>query len=416
MRAAAFKPTAREDRIAVLDVLRGFALIGILLANLVSFVGYYELSFNAIRALPIVDRSLLFLIDWLVEGKFYALFSMLFGVGFHLQCERARRHGNIFLPIWYRRMLVLLVIGLLHMYLIWYGDILALYALLGLTLPFIAPLSSPALVRMIGVLLVMPLALHALQVLTAGQPFWNVASSAAAQLKDKLGFGDHSSLQMLTSSDAREVLAANVLGALQRPMSYLRSGRYFQVLGFFLLGLWLARSFLPLLRDGSPLPDRGWKICAVIGLGTNFPYAWIKYLTGTPFSADAIGLFQGLVYHIGSVTLALAYAGALAKAWQQRRLRAGFTRLATLGRMALSCYLSQNLINVLLFYGYGLSLIGQVPFALIPVIAMLILLTQWLLCRWWLQRFEQGPLEYCWRRLTYRGGLRNKPSEFHVLE
>ncbi len=93
-----------EEHLPLLDVLRGFALIGIFLTNLVSFFGMYFLTSEEVHALPLIDKAVLFAIDALIEGKFYALFSLLLGVGFALQAERAQLRGASFLPFWYRRM------------------------------------------------------------------------------------------------------------------------------------------------------------------------------------------------------------------------------------------------------------------------------------------------------------------------
>jgi uncharacterized protein len=168
-----FRPTGRQERFDLLDALRGFALCGILHANLEGFTGAYLLTPAELSAQP-VARAVLFLNNWFIEGKFYALFSMLFGIGFALQTDRSRKAGVAFLPLWYRRM------------------------------------------------------------------------------------------------------------------------------------------------------------------------------------------------------------------------------------AALTNYISQNLIGVLLFYGYGFALIGKMPYALIPMLAAAVLAMQWLVCRWWLSRFAQGPLEFVWRKITYR--------------
>lgn len=400
--SAAFRPTSPQERLELLDATRGFALCGILLANLVSFAGFYSLSFEETQSLPNADRAVLFLVDWLIEGKFYALFSVLFGIGFALQAERARRVGAAFLPVWYRRMLVLTCIGLAHMLLVWHGDILTLYSLLGLALPLFATLPTRRLVHWIVALLLAPLVIHGLVMVSHEHAFWASAAGLTGELKAMLGYADRSSLEMLTSDSAGEVLAGNVLGALQRPMAYLRSGRIPQVLGQFLLGVLLGRTMLRRVQRDKPLPVRAWLACAALGLAASFGYAWIKGATGAAFSADALGLVQGVIYHAGSTLLVLGYAGAFAVAWRSDLLRRTLGPLAVLGRMALTNYITQSVIGLLLFYGYGLSLMGHVPFALIPLIAGLILITQWALCRVWLRTASQGPLEHVWRRLAYR--------------
>lgn len=395
------RPTQKRDRLDLLDALRGFALCGILLANLEGFTGAYLLTPAETAAQP-ATRVVLFLINWLIEGKFYALFSMLFGMGFALQISRARLAGADFLPFWYRRMAALTLIGLAHMYFIWHGDILTLYSLLGMLLPFFFLLSDRRLGQCVVVLLLMPLGVHLLAVLTRDATFWGLLRDVATQLKAQFGYAGRTITEMRTSDSMFEVLVSNWLSALPRPMAYLQTGRIPQVLGQFLLGVWLARSVLPRLQSGERLPRNNWILCGAVGIVASFGYAWMKGATGSPFSLDATGLWQGLIYHTGSTLLALGYAGAFAYLWTHPRWQPKQQQLAVLGRMALTNYIMQNVIGVMLFYGYGLALMGKVPYASIPLIAASILLAQWTFSRWWLARMAQGPLEWLWRKATYR--------------
>jgi uncharacterized protein len=396
-----FRPTQKQERLALLDALRGFALCGILLANLEGFTGAYLLTPAETAAQP-ATRAVLFLINWFIEGKFYALFSMLFGMGFAMQSARAQQAGATFLPLWYRRMAALTVIGLTHMYLIWHGDILTLYSLLGMLLPFFFLFSNRRLGQCVVVLLLVPLGVHLLAVWTREAAFWNLLTDVVANLKAQFGYAGRTIAQMRTSDSMFEVLVSNWLSAIPRPMAYLQTGRIPQVLGQFLLGVWLARTVLPRIQAGERLPHKSWMLCGTLGLLAGFGYAWIKGATGSAFSLNATGLWQGVIYHTGSTLLALGYAGAFAHWWTHPRWQQRLRHLALLGRMALTNYITQNIIGVLLFYGYGLALMGKVTYATIPLIGAVILLLQWLGCRWWLGHFAQGPLEWLWRKATYR--------------
>lgn len=385
----------------MLDALRGFALCGILHANLEGFTGAYLLTPAELSAQP-VARAVLFLNNWFIEGKFYALFSMLFGVGFALQTERVRKAGVAFLPLWYRRMAALALIGLMHMLMIWHGDILTLYSLLGMSLPIFLNMPDRRLGQCIVILLLLPLGIHLLAVWTRDHALWSSLSNVAAAAKIKLGYEGRALLQMRASTSPLEVLSSNWLSAIPRPIAYLQTGRIPQVLGQFLLGVWLARVILPRLRSHERLPRNLWMICGAIGLLAGFGYAWIKGATGSAFSLNAEGLWQGVIYHISSTLLALGYAGAFAHLWANPHWQKALRRLAVTGRMALTNYISQNLIGVLLFYGYGFALTGKMPYAMIPALCAAIIVMQWLFCRWWLARFAQGPLEFVWRKITYR--------------
>lgn len=396
------KPTTGSERLQFLDALRGFALFGILLANLYSFMGYNTYSPEEIIRLPIWDRAVLFFIDCFVEGKFYGIFSILFGVGFALQEERFRNSGANFPAFWFRRMVILCGIGLLHMYLIWNGDILTLYSLLGMLLPFFLNLSNRTLLRWILVLLLIPLFIHGLLYLTPDASFWGLMRRFSNSLKMEWGFADRSLLEMRTSDVAREVFSINILHAIPRPMSYLMSGRYFQVLGLFLIGLLLARQWLPKIRKNDISVSKEVIWIGIIGLITSFGYAVIKWAIGTPFALTEVGLLQAVVYHVGSTSLALGISMLILYTWASGQAKFPFRNLAVLGRMALTNYIFQNVTAVLLFFGYGLALMREIPFAYLPLFAFAILTAQWAFSRAWLQKFKQGPLEFAWRKLTYR--------------
>ncbi|MEM7039506.1 MAG: hypothetical protein AAF570_21205, partial [Bacteroidota bacterium] len=274
---ARIQPTTGTERLQALDALRGLALFGILLANLYSFMGYNTYSPEEVVALPFGDRAVLFFIDWFVEGKFYSIFSILFGVGFAMQAERFRRQKLNFNGFWYRRMGILCVIGLLHMYCVWNGDILTLYSLLGLALPLFLGFSNKALMRWILVLLTIPVLIYLLYYATQTAPFWSSPREVSMGLKAQWGFENLSLLEMRTSDVPSEVFAINVIHSIPRGMSYLMSGRYFHVLGLFLIGILLARHWLPKIRNKDISVPKSAIWLGGIGLIFSFGYALSKF-------------------------------------------------------------------------------------------------------------------------------------------
>ena len=396
------KPTTKSERLLVIDALRGFALFGILLANLYSFIGYNTYSPEEIIALPDLDRAVLFFIDWFVEGKFYGIFSILFGVGFALQAERFQSTNENFSTFWFRRMIVLCCFGLLHMYCVWNGDILTLYSLLGMLLPLFLSLSNKSLFRWIAVLLILPLVIYGLLYLTSEAPFWSSMSRFSMNLKAEWGYADLSLLEMRTSSSPIEVFCINVIYAIPRAMSYLMSGRYFHVLGLFLIGILLARQWLPKIRSKDISVPKSASWLGAVGLVFSLIYAITKYIMGTPFALNEMGIIQVIVYNIGSTSLALGISMLFLYAWASGKVPSIFQNLAILGRMALTNYIFQNVTGMLLFFGYGLALMREVSFASLPLFAFGILMVQWAYSKAWLKRFKQGPLEFVWRRLSYR--------------
>jgi uncharacterized protein len=390
--------TVKPQRIQIVDVMRGFALCGIIFANLMSFTGFYSLSLSQVQLLPWADRAVLFFIDCFIEGKFYTVFAILLGAGFAIQLQNFSGSSVSFTRFWLKRMMILMLIGISHMYFIWHGDILTLYSLLGMIMVVFVRVPQKQLLIIITMLLVTPWLIHLLLVSNTIS-FESSSPSLVETLKQQLGYKGMTLLELRTSSNAIDVFFANVFSAIPRPIAYLKTGRPFQLLGHFLLGIYLARHFLLFPKKRSVLSLKSALWLFFIGLILNITYAIIKAVTGSPFTANALGLFQGFVYHLGSLLLALSYMVALNALAKNNRFL-WLNKLAVLGKMSLTHYLMQTSICVLIFYGYGLSLMGKVPFTGIVAFGTTILCVQYYMGKYWLATFKQGPMEYLWRQLS----------------
>lgn len=400
-------PTRASERIALLDAIRGIALGGILLANLMSFFGADMLGAAARRAMPWGETGerVLFAVNWLVEGKFYSIFSMLLGVGFSLQGGRAARRdlsARDFDHFFRRRMAVLVAIGVTHMFVLWSGDILTLYGIMGLLLPTLARLRTAARTVAMLALFAVPVATHVLVLVSDGRfdprpPFAEVG----AGLRERLGVADRPTLDVFAHGPPGDYWAWNTSFAAARPGTYLQSGRPAKVLALFLLGAWLGTAVLPrlALRRGALVATL--VAGGVVGLGSSYVYASIKSDTGSTFLTSTLGLTQTLAYTLGTTPLALAYLAALALAWEGRWTRNLMTWFVPLGRMALSVYLSQTLVQLVTFTSVGVGLAGELPLVYLPVVAATLLAMQRAACARWLRRHPQGPIEWAWRRATY---------------
>src|SRR5215217_1488011 len=147
MSKSEFTPISSQERIEILDVLRGLAVCGILIGNVQWFSGYGMLPPSLEAQTPLYDQITRFLVHFLVEGKFYSIFSFLFGFGFALQIARAEERGDTNASLFKRRLFWLLIIGLLHAYLLWAGDILSIYALIGFVLILFRRKSNGSLIK-----------------------------------------------------------------------------------------------------------------------------------------------------------------------------------------------------------------------------------------------------------------------------
>lgn len=391
------RPIRRSERIELLDVLRGFALGGIVIVNYQVFAGLLFMDPGALAALGMTtaDRVTEFLIHLLLEQKFYSLFSLLFGIGFSIQMGRAADRGSAFAPFFRRRLAVLLGIGLLHAVLVWPGDILVLYSVLGFSLLLFRDASARTVLRWGVALLLSPIAIYALLlVLRVPDPMAVMAGSGPSPLARALA--------VFSGGSYPEVVATNAFMYVGRWILYVVQLRIPRVLGMFLIGVWLDRRNV--FRDPAGnrvLLARTALWGAVIGLSANAVVAWMG--EGRPaLPATGRGLLGLSLSAIGVPALALAYAAAIALAMKATR-KTGWMSLAPMGRMALTQYLLQSVAGVLVFYGLGLGLLGRTRPLTATAIAVLVFAGQVVLSRLWMARFAYGPAEWVWRRLTYAG-------------
>ena len=253
-----------RERIHALDVLRGVAVGGILLANVLVFFGLTFLPPDRAAALPTVarDNIALFFDKVFVDGKFYSVFSLLFGIGFGLQLARG---GNAALPRFKRRVRILLAIGAVHAFLLWAGDILMLYALLGLTMPWFARKTDRELLRWTVILLTVPTVLYVVALmiwmLVASDP--SSAPSAAAMPASMLAF-----FEAIGRGGVKDAFVGNLVFLAGRWADLFASVRFPKVLGMFVLGLWAVRTGIA----ASPAMHRATLVrWCLLGWGVGLP-------------------------------------------------------------------------------------------------------------------------------------------------
>jgi uncharacterized protein len=397
------RPTLETERLSILDACRGFALGGIYLLNLAVFSGFAFMSPGDMERLPTaaIDRPVAFLTVWLGYGKFYSLFSLLFGVGFCLQLAAAERRGDGGLRRFARRLLVLLVIGAVHMY-FWEGDILFFYAIVGFLLLPLRRLEGRALLWTAAGLVLAPVALQAIIVASRGTLDPGAPLLRAAQaVQVAAGFSaDAQPFPTLRDAGWREYLRFQLSGPFYRYADLLTTGRIFKVLAMFLVGVWVGRSGL--LSDMQPwlAPLRRVRLWAfAVGL----PAAAVQaaLMLGGARAGSWLTVLESAGYALGVAPLALAYAATFALLWQSERWRARLLRLAPAGRMALSNYLGQTAFSLALFYGIGLGLMGAIGPVWWPLLVVAVLSGQVIFSTWWLARCQFGPMEWLWRSATY---------------
>jgi uncharacterized protein len=395
-------PVRGPERIDFLDALRGFALAGVLLANLELLSGYAFLSSADQAALPSaaadnVVGSLLF--DVFVENKFLGLFALLFGLGFSLQLDRARSRGAELLPTFRRRLGWLFAFGVAHAWLLWWGDILRFYAVWGLLLPLFAA-RRPRTLLVWGLLLgvVLPAA-------------WRVgislaASAGSVSAKDAAGESlEAATLAAFAEGTYLDVLRANWTYSWRSLLSATQGPYQLAIFGRFLLGMWIGRMGLFHDIEAHRVVLRriaAWSLG--VGLIGNGVFAAIPLLQEMGLLGYPRWLaWRFVVTYPGFLALTMFYACGLALLWLRDDWRERVELFAPVGRMALTNYVLQSVCGVWLFYGFtsGPRLMGQFgPSALIPVWAA-VFAAQVVMSHLWLRQFRCGPCEWLWRMLTY---------------
>lgn len=384
-------PTTERQRHVILDALRGLALMGIALANFPEFALWTFLSSEQQAAMPTayIDEIVRFLQYLVVDGKFYSIFSILFGIGFSLIMER---HG---LRLFVRRMLILVIIGFLHLMFIWSGDILLLYAVGGLLLTLMIGLSDKSLFILALSLIMIPVGLDAL-IEFGGFDFPEPFYQAWWNKAEALGINEANFASWLRDANSYgQMFAFLIQGAYERLWEFVEGHRLPKVVGLFILGYLASKHRLyARLQDLPLLKALYWSVS--IGLPTSLLYAW-SATSGHPWGLTV----HSLLYAVSVIPLAIVFIIGICLLYLQSPKSVVFRWLAAPGRMALSCYISHSLIGVLLFYGLGFGLGTSLGLVYIELVALVVFFIQIIVCRIWLNYFRFGPLEWLWRMLTY---------------
>lgn len=388
--AADSGPVPAAERFELLDVVRGVALFGIVSANMISYSLYLYLPDGAKRAIAThaADRVLDFLELFLVEGKFYTIFSILFGVGFSVLLSRAAAKKLSFRSFYLRRIGVLFAIGFMHAVLFWHNDILEAYAVCGaLLLPFVAARDRTVL-GLAGLALLAPLAIK-----LAGGISLSLLSDLQNNLYEHFGFTRETRVETWTGGTPGEIVQLNLTQVLGQVSFLISSGMIFRIYGCFLLGFFIGRREIFKKLESSRTLLRAAAIAGfAIGLPLNAAYA---------MSFDSGSWTEALSGTFGILPLSAGYVAVCCLMWLDPRGRVRLRRFAPVGRMALTNYVGQSVICALIFRATGLALGGTMGPTLYLPIGFVVYGVQTIVSRWWLDRFQFGPLEWLWRMLTY---------------
>lgn len=449
---AALTPIDAGERIAALDIIRGFALIGIFLMNVEWFTRpISELGRGIDPSLHGMDYAVSWAVYVFVQGKFWTLFSLLFGIGFAVMLGRAERRGGAFVAPYLRRILGLLLFGIAHFILIWTGDILHNYAItalalllvvtrnwklwLGMLLSFAVAavvLKSGALAAPIAVLVLVGVLMFFLHRGSLARWWkWGVTLYSLMFVLGLIGAGVTAVYPQIRSPETAEQAAKRQERLAERAKerveevridsrgTYAEAVRYratkfaedmpdaaglsFMALPMFMIGFWFVRAgVVARLREHAALFRRLAAWTLPIGMAMTLLSVWlVPSFPGDgmggrdPMRMTAVSLFQ-----LGALLLCLGYFSAMVLLLGTRAGR-WLAPLGYTGRMALTNYIGASLAGTLFFFGYGLGYWGQLSRPGQMAFVAVVFALQIGFSALWLRHFRYGPLEWVWRALTY---------------
>lgn len=392
-------PVSASERIEIIDILRGLAVGGILIGNMQWLSGYGMMPPAMVESSAMIDKVVTFFVHFFIEGKFYSIFSFLFGFGFALQIARATERGDTKATLFKRRLFWLLVIGLIHAYVLWPGDILSIYAVMGFILLLFRNKSDASLLKWAVGLMIVPIVTY---LLLYGAFAAFAPPDVAASIDDGQLERWNSSVATVGTGSFWQIMSTyNPSYIIGRYMGLIFQMRLPKILAMFLLGFYAYRiGVFQNLKDNASLIKRVLIYGLVFGVIGNLVMTAAAGNEGS-FPPSLIGVAGVIGYAFGVPALALGIIALLTTLSQTDLWKRVLGIFAPVGRMALTNYLMQTVVCVVIFYGYGFGKFGTFTASQATLTALAIFVGQIVLSTIWLNFFAFGPMEWIWRQLTY---------------
>ncbi len=393
--------SASTGRIAIVDILRAIALFGIILNHAaMSFLAGPE-PYPDFNTFSSPDKYVNDLIELLTFGKFFAIFSFLFGLSFAIQLDSAARKGSSFSGRFAWRLAILFMIGFVHN-LFFGGDVLMIYALLGLLLIPCRKLKSRTLI-ILGVVLVFNIPGLLLGAAFVSAPAPTVEQQQrTAELQQNFEQSAKEQYRIKQSGTLDELFKMNLTeSTLNKVFFLLFTGRLWITFGYFLLGLWAGR--VNLFRDSDANRQLFSKLLLWSGIVAAITSVIHLAYPSVFQEATLKNLLSYFAFTTQQTTLAAFILSAVTLFYWKNptRLVGLFNKLAATGKMGLTTYLMQSVFGLVLFFGLGFGMLGHMGVTASVASGAAFFVVQIFFAGWWLQRFNMGPFEWLWRSLTY---------------
>lgn len=380
----------KTPRIEVVDALRGFAVLAIVLIHNIEHFNLYIFPEGESAFLDSLNKYVWDTLFFLFGGKAYAIFALLFGFSFHIQLKNRERQGKSFCGRFLWRLLLLAGFGLFHA-LFYSGDILVLYAIVGIVLIPVRNVSNRQVLLIAILLMLQPLELGKFFYALCTPDYVFQPQSDYFWIKTQEGLKSPSFIALVQS---------NLCNGEWYSLSWAwNNGRFFQTASLFMLGMLIARENLFVYSERT---IAYWKKVLIAGIISFIPlYLTTIILSESGLSPELLVPLKVTLSSWANVAFMFILVSLFILLWYRSNLKKTFSYLIPYGKMSLTNYIGQSIMGSFIYFGYGLALYPYLGITYSLLTGLLLFAIQLAFCRWWLASHKQGPLETIWHKATW---------------
>ncbi len=381
----------KNQRIEVVDALRGFAIMSIMLLHNVEHFEYYYLPTTFPDWLVATDKIVWDSLFFLFGGKSYAIFALLFGFSFYIQNDNQVKKGIDFRGRFFWRMMLLLIFGMINTA-FYQGDILTLYAFLGLLLIPVVNWSNKAVFITAVILMIQPLE-WARCIYYVLNPDYVSPPNLSNAYYESIGYF------MKNGSFTDYVIGNLTLGKIASLLWSWENGRFFQAPALFMFGMLLGRKKMFTTTDEN---IQFWTKVFRFALILFVPLYFLKtYITDIVTRVTISNKLSVIFSSWSNFAFMCVIVSGFLLLYQKESVVTTLVKLVPFGKMSLTNYIMQSMIGAFIYYRYGLGLFEYTGATFCLFIGFLLFFIQLTFCTWWLKTHKQGPLEYIWHKATW---------------
>ncbi len=382
-----------DSRLNVVDAIRGFAIISIMLLHNIEHFDYYDFPVAANTFIAALDKGIWDTLFFLFGGKSYAIFALLFGLTFFIQSDNQEKRGKDFRGRFAWRLLLLLGFGIINSA-FYQGDILSIYAIIGFTLIPVAKLSNKAVFWIAAVLMFQPYEWF---------NFFKGLSNPGLHLGDPVSWSFFGKMgEYVTGDSVLNLWIGNLTNGKKGVFLWVwENGRVFQTSALFMFGMLAGRKKLFKPTEES---QKFWKWALIISSIAFIPLFIFK--TNIPKWIESVAINRPLGTIITSwsnLAFMIILVSGFVLLFQKKILNKILNIFSPIGRMSLSNYIMQSMLGATIYYGYGLGIYNKVGTTYSFMIGIGLALFQGWFCTWWFRHHNKGPLETLWHKATWVG-------------